>query len=320
MRGLEEMDLSALRAKLNNLATASEKPVIVVDKTESGEVIPHEAKEFKAIWNNKTNELASIVSKGYVVIQHSDAFSAVIDALVATKPDAKVRASIMEYKGKAWMTAVFSDIKADDGAQGIELGFKVVNSFDKTSSLKYGGNQGEFKQHFEFFGYRLACMNGMTVRVPNIDLNTIEVKARAIAKVGDFVDARREAVRAYGKTEATNGKIRHYGKTAVIKVDAVRDALMKLPQVAKKLEEQIKLVQGIALTKKEAEDRLYELGYCERTVKKLLTQFEFEEKTQWGLYNTVTAYATHTEKLSPIAIERELDKAKPLLMEARVVA
>lgn len=322
---MEATDLESLKQRLNGLATAAEKPIVVVDKTESGEVVPQPADEFKAIWNNKTSKVANIVSKNYALIQHKDAFEAVLDALAAMKENPKVKASVEEFKGRAYMTVVFEDIKADDGADGIEVGFKVSNSFDKSASLRYGGvqskkHQEKVEEHFEFFGYRLVCGNGMTVRVPNVSIET-EVKG-AQAKVGDIVEVKLEHVPEHIKTTITEEAavrttIRHYGKNAIPQVLAVRDAFLKLPLVLKGLEEQIAFAKDIGMTREQAAKALKDLHFCDRTIEKLLEGFAVEEQNQWGLYNAITNYASHTDKLSAVAVERTLKMAQPLLVSNR---
>jgi len=307
------MNLKELKEKLNELPIAKEKLVFWADQKDDGTVTHIECPKHKAIINGTTGDVAALVSRNYTVIQHKDAFSAIVDAMVAVKADAKIDASIMEHKGKAWMTCVFKDILADDGAEGIELGFKVVNSFDRTSSLKYGGSQGKFKSHFEFFGLRLSCMNGMTLQVPIENWSTLEVKDKKDAKIGDIVGVTTREVVTHEQVATVKASIRHYGKNTETDIDAVRKAVLALPYVAKRLEEQIKAVQAISLTVDEAMVRLEELGFGERAIKLIMAQYLTEEKSVWGLYNACTFYCSHTEKLAPLNVERILDRAKMLM-------
>jgi len=318
MRGMTKMDLASLREKLNGLATATEKSIAIVDKDEKGEIVSAPCDRFKAIWNEKDNEVAAIASKHYTLIQHADAFNAVLDALSAVKDNATVKANVEEYKGKAWMTVVFDDVVANDGEKGIELGFKVLNSFDKTTSLRYGGTQTRHKEWFEFFGYRRVCANGMTVRVPNINLNSISVKGSS-AKVGEFTKVQLEKVEARVQEAAVTGTVRHYGKIAEAQMMAIREALMKLPLVVSSLEEQIKAAQSIGMTQADARKRLTELKFAPRTIAKLIEIYKTQEQNQWGLYNSATYFASHTDGMSPQAVEYTLKTAAPL-MQAKVTA
>jgi hypothetical protein len=313
MRNLTETDLEDLRAKIGELATAKECPVVYVEEGNN----PKPCEEYKAVVNEKTGKVESIASKGYVIIQHKEAFEAVLDAVAAASKGARFKASVLEQEGKAWMTVVFSDIKADDGMQGIELGIKVTNSYDKSNALKYSGTQKENQEgHFEFFGYRLACMNGMTVRVSmdELNLDKLEVKEKSKAKVGEIVAVAREKVGA-GKqiTGAASSYIRHYGKNAKANVERVREMMQALPAVAKRLEEQIAATQKISLNMEEATKRLEELGFGPRIQEKMLERYKHEEQTAWGLYNAITAHATHSEKVSPARMEKVLKTAEMVM-------
>jgi hypothetical protein len=310
------MDLSELKGKLNELSTAKECPVVYVAEGVGGDKIPYSMPEYKAIVNEKTGKVETVASKGYVTIQHREAFAAVLDAMAAASKGAKFKASVMEQDGKAWMTVVFSEIKVDDGVQGIELGIKVKNSYDKSSSLKYSGSSKENREgHFEFFGYRLACNNGMTVKVSLGDISNAKLVPRAQAKVGDLVDVRKEAVFNPSAEELAVVKttIRHFGKNTKMDLERVGEMIMALPIVARRLEEQIKAVQKISLDDKEAIVRLKEAGFGDRLIEKIMTRYANEEQTLWGLYNAATNYATH-EDISPLATERNLKRAEGLMV------
>lgn len=307
---LSEMDIEELKAQLNGLATAKERPVVYVEELADGTKMPVEAPDHKAIINEKTGEIETIASKGYVIIQHRDAFGAVLDALVASSNGAAFKANVCEQNGRAWMTVVFSNMRADDGMKGIELGIKVTNSYDKTCALKYSGTTKENDEgKFEFFGLRLECMNGMTVKVP-IDFATLEVKDKADAKVGDIVGV--EKVYQMEQKEVSS-YIRHFGKNTEANVARVHQMIMALPIVAKRLEAQIKRVQAISLTSDEAAKRITELGFGERVAKRIAERFQLEEQTAWGLYNSITAYATHDEKVSPLSMDRTLKAAEKIM-------
>ena len=130
MRKLEEMELKQLKERLNGLSTAHESPAVYVEKTENGELVPVQSKRHKAIVNDRTGELENFVSKDYVVIQHRDAFAAIVDAMIVLKGEnQKVRASLAEEKGRAYLAATFPEIRVDDGEQGIELGFNYCKKY-----------------------------------------------------------------------------------------------------------------------------------------------------------------------------------------------
>lgn len=311
------MDLQELKSKLAGLATAKEAPLVWVDETAGMAPIP--MPNHKAIINEKTNKVEAVTSKGYVIIQHKEAFAACIDALAAAKEGAKFKASVMEQGGRAWMTVVYEDAVANDGKSGIEIGVSISNSYDKTSSLKFGGSQGNYKQtggeiSVGFYGLRLACMNGMSVRIPIGDFTKINVVAKEQAKVGDIIEVGEREIDTrefeMEMTHAANGSIRHIGKNVQINLERLNQMIMALPQVAKLLEQKIAVAQKIAMTKEEADKRLEEIGFGETIRKRIMARFELEEANAWGLYNSITAYASHEEKVSPRSMERSLKRAE----------
>ena len=340
MKGLEPMELRELKNRLNGLATAHEESVLRIERDALGQIVPVEMKEVKAIVSNKKDAKGNptsevVVSKQYSLIQHQDAFSAVVDALVAIKGDSvQVKASVMEYKGRAWLTCVFPEIKVNDGADGIELGFTATNSFDKTSALSYGAKQKSHHNnenagaeldygHFEFFGYRLACMNGMKIRVPlSAEIMLTEDVVKENAKVGDLVDVRLEKVDEKGvvpekmvlEETATKTYVRHYGKNVTLNLQKVKDMFMEIQHYIPILEARIKASQEMPMSVQEATELLNKNAFGPRAIEEILKQFAHEEQTRWGLYNSITNIATHGEKKSPMATERMLRQAEVVMV------
>lgn len=327
MKTLTAMDLTELKGKIANLATAREAPVVWVN--EQADNSPVAMPEHKVIINNKTGKVEAITSKGYVIIQHSKAFEAALDALTAAKEGSRFRASVSEQGGRAWMNIVYEDAVANDGKQGIQIGVSISNSYDKTSSLRFGGSQANFQNKggemtLGFYGLRLVCNNGMSIRVPIslADLSRNGVKNKVGAVSGDIigVEAGEEIAfmepkrTEYSNEKRISGSVRHYGKDVELNLDRLNQMVLALPQVAKLLEAKIALVSAISMDRKEAELRLAEIGFGELVCRRIMARFAEEEKTQWGLYNAITAYATHEEKVSPRSMEVSLRKAE-LLME-----
>lgn len=108
------------------------------------------AEKYKGIFNNSQERLASIVSKKYKVIQHRDVLSAVTQTLGKLKLD--VSGIVKTFNETMQADLVFKDegLRLKDDATGIMLGFRVLNSYDKTSSFR-----------LEAYAYRIVCNNGM---------------------------------------------------------------------------------------------------------------------------------------------------------------
>jgi hypothetical protein len=120
---------------------------------ENGQIayIPPEGtvKGSKGVWNTNTGSFAAVVSDGYSLMQHGDVFGVVLNqignldknSLFAVENDGNI----------ARLEVLFPDIIIpDDSKEGIQLGMRFVNSFDKST-----GANGEF------FGFRQTCSNGM---------------------------------------------------------------------------------------------------------------------------------------------------------------
>lgn len=323
MRRLEEMELKQLKEKLNGLSTAHESPAVYVEKTENGELVPVQSTRHKAIVNDKTGELENFVSKDYVVIQHRDAFSAIVDAMIALKgEDQPVRASVCEEKGRTYLAATFPEIKVDDGEQGIELGFKAVNSYNKTTALRYGSKQvaTSNNDHFEFFGYRLACLNGMTVRASlSFAAGEPRIIDRFNARVGDLVEVRLEEVNAGEKvvSEPVRAYIRHYGKGAKLNLVRLERAILGLKHIVPEIERNITAARLREFeSRKVAEELLEKLGFGDRQRETIMGAYSLEAQTEWGLYNAITGVATHEKGKSLQTMERMLKMAQPILVRA----
>ncbi len=307
MKNLTDVSLDELKANLVTLATASEHPLAVMEKNEAGELVPRVVDNFKAIVNNKTREMAAAASPGYVLKQHKEFFGAGIDAMRELSKG-NVRAALWEYKSVAWMSIVFPELVIDDGEAGIEAGFFFKNSFNKTTCLTYGGMQSKKEDmKIEFFG---RCISDGTLMVMPISMSDLEafVVMGAVSGQGDAVAVTKAKV----KTEAMNCKVRHYGKNTDIKLEAVKMMLMRLPAVCQAMGQKVKSLKEISVSQQNAEALLGELGFADRVKKKIIQNY-FDEETKWGLYKSISRYASFEEKVSYQNMENVLNKAKRIL-------
>ena len=300
MRSLQVMKIEQLGKLVEALPSVKEVPL---DFIWDGRL--KNADRYKALVNEKTGYLEAVVSRSYSVVQNKDAFGAVVNTLQEACPDAKIRASVLLDKGRAWMSVVFSDMKADDGAQGIELGFTMMNSYDRSSSVHFGGTQNRQSGHFEFFGLRLACMNGMTMRVPISDWDKLEVKNAADARVGDVVGVSKEFVGETVQEAASALSFRHIGRVDR-KLEGVSLMVSALPCAATLLRARVKKMHAESMNAFEARARLNKLGFGPRTTQSIMACFASEENTAWGLYNAVTHHATHGARVSPRRMQEML--------------
>jgi len=115
------------------------------------QVMPQKLKGWKGMYNVTTGKMASVVTDGYQEIQHNDVCQAVTETLGRLNLDVKGR--VNDYHDKVIMDLVFQKdgLAITDDADGIMLGLRVINSYNKTSSFR-----------LEMFGFRKICQNGMT--------------------------------------------------------------------------------------------------------------------------------------------------------------
>jgi len=140
-------NLSGMANMLTSLDTASEVPVGFElgngwSKTE----------DYKGVWNVSQGHLSSIVSKRYSIIQHEDVMRAVTEKL--GELGIQVSGLFKNYNDIIQADLVFTNkgVPIKDDAKGIQLGIRVMNSYNKKCSFR-----------LEMFGYRLICSNGMAL-------------------------------------------------------------------------------------------------------------------------------------------------------------
>lgn len=109
----------------------------------------HEVPHNKGVINLRSGTLAAVVGQNYSVLQHGDALGTTINTIESLGMKAMYK---VENDGNvARMEVLFPDITIkDDSKEGILLGVRMMNSYDKSTSFRG-----------EFFGYRKVCSNGM---------------------------------------------------------------------------------------------------------------------------------------------------------------
>jgi len=276
---MEKIKVTDLAAIVDRLPEASEKDVVVDGKTEKG---------FKAICQGE--QVLKIFTDKYALIQHRDAFAGVLDALLLAEKE-NVKAAVFQTPGRAYLTVVFPEIVVDDGAEGIELGFKVSNSH-MGEALKFSGSSTKNTSEFKFFGYRLACSNGMILPV-ELEKMTVADMELTEKKGGIF----QKEVRTQKILAKAGGRIVHIGD-ADAKVQLVYQKIMLMYRSVAVVKQYIDSMRNRQLTREEAIKSL-EGVFGPRIGASVLSQFDMEEQTLFGLYNSVTYLASHSERSEP---------------------
>lgn len=218
---------------------------------------------YKGIYNQSQGRLANVVSKNYQIIQHQD----VVDSLRETlqRLNLNIKGQIKHYKDTMDIRVVFKDrndlIIKDDTHNGIMLGIRVLNSYDKQTSFR-----------LEMFGVRMFCDNGMILGKAINNVRSVTVHLGEI-KTKDIIA--RTTEKFVAEMINSSQKLQRYVSESM--EDSVEWDLM------------LKLLEKLVLTEKHRKALIDQLG------EKYLTR----NISRWDLYNAFTTYTTHNEQLSP---------------------
>lgn len=214
--------------------------------------------EFKGIYNRGTQKLANIVTDKYALIQHRDAFITLVSALRRAEVD--VVGTVKNNRDNVAIEMTFDGILVDDGVEGIELGAKIVNSYNSTSSFRGWG-----------WGLRKVCSNGLYMRsaVPEMSFSIVH-----------------------------RGKAPEISMDAIVSmVDEVRSRVVNYEDaivVAKEQSMYFPTVDSLAATIQPI------IGSERATATAINGYWDGQFDTnRWDVYNLMTAYASH-EELSEI--------------------
>jgi chemotaxis protein histidine kinase CheA len=237
--------LVAASSAINNKDGSTE--CIAID----GDVIPQHA-----VWNISKNRISSIISDDYSLVQHQDVVKLVGKGLKAI--DTEVYGTLKNIEDVVVIEVFFPKLHLKDDARGIDVGGKIINSYNKSRA---------FKGHM--MANRKVCSNGMYLRklIPDVEFFEIHV--------GDLAEKIPEMVQDFfSKLKESTAKVNEIIKSAMettIEFDS---------------EDQVEpTIAGILSSPMHAK-RIVDGGY-----------YEAEDKlnpTVWELYNSVTRYISHS--------------------------
>jgi len=263
--------IDSIRSRTDSLATASKVKVAEIVEQPDGTIKGFRPiKKRFGIKNERTGEIADFASPVYSVLQHSDAVNMVLDSLQEHGIEAR---GFMNEWNNGVAVEVFLDnvllptegnefvahsLRIPDGKDGIQMGIRFVNSYDKSSGFRGYG-----------FGWRLVCSNGMFLRsvLPEMQFS-IRHTGQVVSKVSDKI---------YG---AVRRLVMNRGALIAVIVDAQKEKVSFNTE-----KEMVLALSGYVGSERRAEVILdnraaHDVGL---------------ETTRWSLYNLLTDYATHTE-------------------------
>lgn len=120
------MNAEQLKELSGNYATARALPVFVNGS---------EQKRYMAVWNNKTNTVASIPSTRYNIVQHPDLLCAISESLSTLGLD--FQADIREDKHRLFLDLYFPSavVKLENVGESFIAGLRVINSYDTSTGV-----------------------------------------------------------------------------------------------------------------------------------------------------------------------------------------
>jgi len=149
----------------------------------------HAAPHNKGVLNLATGTLAAVTGKEYSVLQHGDALGVSLNVINGL--GTKALYAVENDRNVARLEVMFPEITIhDDSADGIALGVRLSNSYDKTTGF-----------NGEFYGFRQVCANGMYSRKL---LGEINISAR---HVGDNFQSLTELVTNFVKRVLDSPKV-----------------------------------------------------------------------------------------------------------------
>lgn len=161
-------NITEFKTCVMNLDRAIEKDVWTTEKGSTA--LADRTPKHKGIWNIDKKHLSCIATDKYKIIQHREAFEQLTDVL--SELGIKFKGVLRDDGDRVSSEIVFDGKLIKDDSKGVQLGVRIVNSYDKSHSL-FG----------ELWAYRLVCSNGMVlgkavgdIRFSRWHMGTIDVR------------------------------------------------------------------------------------------------------------------------------------------------
>jgi len=171
--------VEALAAVAKTLDVAEERPL----DAGSDRLTDH-----RAIWNKSKNRLAAIVSEDYSLVQHKEAVKLIAKGLESL--NTPVYGQIKNIEDVITVEVYFPKLHIKDDAKGIDVGGKIINSYNKSKAFK-----GFMAAR------RKVCENGMYMRKLIPEVNFYEIHVGDLASeiptlIKEFFDNLKETTEA----------------------------------------------------------------------------------------------------------------------------
>jgi len=250
----------------------------------------------KAVFVN--SEHVATVSKDYRLVQHAEAFKPIIEALAVKGVD--------KFEFTAWANnrKAYLGVLVAEAADTIEYGFRCTNSVDGSHSISYGLSAQHVdtfadiveKEHVTVWGIRKVCSNGCIIKVPLKSVKYLDVETHR--QITDLMTQFRNIRHTKGAEER------------VLEVQYLVEAFLLLRDPVNRM---IFDAQKLHLNPAKVKELITKY-VGERVAKRIEEQFyASNDDSLYGLWNAVTAVASHTDDYKDGTRNSLLDKAANLL-------
>ena len=249
--------LNSIAMNLCNMDQACEVPLHYQSGNDEDGALFAKLTRHKGIFNLGKNRISNVVSTRYQLIQHSDVMRAVIETLGRLNLDVEGLIVQDEHRIRGDLVFKKEGLSVKDGAKGVKIGFRVLNSYDKSWSFR-----------LEMFGYRLICKSGMALG------NTMGI---------------REVTLHVGEKKT-------YEKICWIVEGFIKDVI----ESHNTLQAYVDSMIADSTEWQFAEDILTRMFKVKKHREAILERLEKKPIiTRWELYNALTNYISHGNKIKP---------------------
>lgn len=252
------------------LDRAEERPLLTTNPSDPKELIP--IPTHRVIWNTDNNKLSTVATEQYSIVQHQEAFVPLATALQAF--GLPITGWVRNERDRVTAFIKFDTKTVSDDQEGINLGIKIVNTYDGTHAL-----QGEL------WAYRMACSNGMVLGKVIPNTTYYQVHRGSFDVVKEMEKFIRTAIE---KSDVLQGLVSESIKKTM-EWEYIELLLPKLERTNKwrvRIEDELRRVREEKLGK---------------------------PLTRWDVYNAFTSVATHGERIGSIVESRIQQSAQKLL-------
>jgi len=288
-------NLAELQKGLMNLDRAMSKPVFVDNK---------QYNDYQCVYNVDRKTPAMITSKHYKIVQHREVFDNFVEAMKELGLQGAGHVwnngnqviTQITFKGKGILDPSAGHIPGDNKTQKtIGFGVRLTNSYDKSMSIK--GN---------FFAFRGACSNGMLF---GQEMREINVHQKHVGQI-DIVKTMEDFLKGILGCEEQLQEIVSETMKDTMEWQVAYKVMEKLFAQPKHREEVFKRL-GVSQIWKE-DDKKTKAGHYEYVADDPTKVGK--KVTRWQLYNALTNYVTHGDKMTPHVQEWLHAKGSKLLL------